>query len=251
MRDRQDEALEERIEQPEGHFVVVVAAIHRLVADVAQRVVHPAHVPFVREAKPARVCGAGHTWPRGRFLGDQHRPWNLLGDHSRKLLQEIDRFEILPSAIAVRDPLAFPPRIVAVEHRGDRVDTQPVGMEMLEPKQRAANQEAAHLVAAEIIDVGVPLAVHPLARIEMLIERGAIEPREPVRVVRKMGRHPVEDNADPAPHGSDRRNRRSRRATRVPASARTGRAADIPRSRRNGCSITGRSSTCVKPRSRT
>jgi hypothetical protein len=38
VRDRQDEALEERIKQPERQIVVVVAAMCRPVADVAQRV---------------------------------------------------------------------------------------------------------------------------------------------------------------------------------------------------------------------
>ena len=93
--------------------------------------------------------------------------------------------------------------------------------------------------------------MHPLARIGMLIERGAIELRQPVRIGREMGRHPVEDDAKPGGMAAIDEAGECRRATRVPASARTGRAADIPRSRRNGCSITGSSSIWVKPRSRT
>ena len=64
----EDEALEERIEQPERQIVMLVAAMHRFVADVAQRVVHPGHVPFVREARHCQsnfwnVFGCGSFRP--------------------------------------------------------------------------------------------------------------------------------------------------------------------------------------------
>jgi hypothetical protein len=66
---------------------------------------------------------------------------------------------------------------------------------VLEPVQGAGDQEALHLAAAEIVDVGVPVAVEALARIEMLVERGAVEAGETVAVGREVRRHPVEDDA--------------------------------------------------------
>ena len=36
-----------------------------------------------------------------------------------------------------------------------------------------------------------------LPRIGMLVERGAVESAEPVRIVGEMARHPVEDDAEP------------------------------------------------------
>src|SRR3954467_260551 len=69
-------------------------------------------------------------------------------------------------------------------------------MEMLEPMQRARNQETLHLAAAEIVDECVPVLVESLARVGVLIERGAVETCESVRVAREMRRHPVEDDAD-------------------------------------------------------
>jgi hypothetical protein len=52
--DGQDEVLGIGIDQPEAHLVVVVGAVHRVVLDVMQGVVHPAHVPLV--AKPRPPC---------------------------------------------------------------------------------------------------------------------------------------------------------------------------------------------------
>src|SRR3546814_10577715 len=46
---RQDEVLAEGIDQAEGHLVVVMAAVDRVLAQVFQRVVHPAHVPLRSE----------------------------------------------------------------------------------------------------------------------------------------------------------------------------------------------------------
>ena len=52
-------------------------------------------------------------------------------------------------------------------------------------------------MSAEIVDEGIPIAVHALARIGMLIKGGAVEAGEPVRIVREMRRHPIQDHAEP------------------------------------------------------
>src|SRR5262249_38706398 len=58
------------------------------------------------------------------------------------------------------------------------------------------DKERHHFAPAEIVDRGVPVGVETLARIGMLIERGAVEMDETVLVDRKMRRYPVEDDAD-------------------------------------------------------
>jgi hypothetical protein len=62
---------------------------------------------------------------------------------------------------------------------------------------RAGDQEALHLSPAEVVDVGVPVLVVAFARVEVLVERGAVEAREAVRVGREVRRHPVDEDADP------------------------------------------------------
>ena len=53
MRDRQDEIFRKRVDQAKGHLVVMVASVDRIFLHVMQRVVHPAHIPFMGEAEPA------------------------------------------------------------------------------------------------------------------------------------------------------------------------------------------------------
>ena len=69
-------------------------------------------------------------------------------------------------------------------------------MEALQPVQSAGDQKIAHLVAAEIVDEGVPVPLKPLARVSMLVKRRAVEAREAVRIGGKMRRHPIEQHAD-------------------------------------------------------
>ena len=105
------------------------------------------------------------------------------------------RLEILATAVLVRDPAAFGPAVVEIEHRGDRIDAQPVDAVAVEPEQRAGEQEVRDLGAAVIVDQRIPVEVPALLRIGVLVERGAVEMREPVRIVGKMARHPIEDDA--------------------------------------------------------
>ena len=86
--ERQDEALVVRVQQRERHLVVVVATVDRVEGHVAERVVHPAEVPLVTEAQPARRCRRRHARPRRRLLGDHQHVGELLADHGVRLAQE-------------------------------------------------------------------------------------------------------------------------------------------------------------------
>ena len=102
------------------------------------------------------------------------------------------------TAEAVRNPLARLAPVVEVQHRGDRIHAQRVDVIHVEPEERAAGEEVAHLGAAVVENRAVPLGVESLARIGMLVEMRAVEVGEAVLVGRKMRRHPVQDHADPA-----------------------------------------------------
>ena len=122
-----------------------------------------------------------------------------------ELAQEIDRLEVLAAAESIRHPLAVVARVVEIEHRGDGIHAQAVGVVLLQPEERVREQEVADLVAAVVEDERAPVAMLALPRIGVLEERRAVEPREPVRVLGKMARHPVEDDADLLPDGRRRR----------------------------------------------
>ena len=222
----------EGVEQPERDLIVVMLPVDRILRHVVEGVVHPPHVPLVAEAEAAIVHRARHHRPRGRFLGRRGRVREASEHFHIEAAQERDRFEIFAAAVLVRNPAAVGPAVVEVEHRGDRIDAQAVDLVAIEPEQRAREQEVGDLGAPVIVDQRIPIEVPRLARIGVLVERGAVEAREAVSVVRKMARHPVEDDAKPgAMTGVDQRCEIGRAAE--PAGRREhARSADSPRSRR-------------------
>ena len=195
VRDRQHEILREGVEQAEGDVVVVELAVDRVLAEVVQHVVHPAHVPLHREAEAVEVDGLRDAGKRGGFLGDGERA----GHGVRQLVeapQEIDGLQVLVAAVLVGDPLAGLARVIEVQHGGDGVHAQAVDVILLQPEQRVRDQERAHLVAAVVEDQGAPVAMLALARIGVLVERGAVEEHQAVRVLGEVRGHPIDDHAD-------------------------------------------------------
>ncbi len=158
---------------------------------------HPAHVPFVGEAEAAEVHRAADAGKRGRFLGRGHRARMLAVGQAVQLLEKADRLEVLAAAVLVRHPLPLLARVVEVQHRRHRIHAKTVDVVLLEPEQRVREQKVPDLVAAVVEDQRAPVLVLALARILVLEQRGAVEARQAVRVLRKMSRHPVEDHAEP------------------------------------------------------
>ena len=105
---------------------------------------------------------------------------------------------MLAPTLVVRRPLAGPTRVVAIQHRCDRVDAQPVDVELVEPVQRVGDQEVAHLVAAVVEHIRAPVGMLTALRVGMLVQRGAVETAEAPVVAWEMRRHPVDDDADPS-----------------------------------------------------
>ena len=95
----------------------------------------------------------------------------------------------------VRNPAAGGPAVVEIEHRGDGIDAQAVDAVAIEPEQRAREQEIGDFGAAVIVDQRAPIEMPSLPRVGMLVERGAVEPREAVGIVREMPGHPIENDA--------------------------------------------------------
>ena len=141
MRQRQDEIFRERVVQAEQDVAVVIFAVDRILADIFQRVVHPAHVPFVAEAEPAIFDRARHLRPCGGFFRGRGGLRKAGKHFGIEAAQEIDRFEIFPAAIFVRNPAAGGPAVVEIEHGGDRIDAQAVDGVALQPEQRVRHQE--------------------------------------------------------------------------------------------------------------
>ena len=193
---RQDELLGEGVDEGEGQLAVVIAAVDRVLGQVAQGVVHPPHVPLQAEAQAAVLGGGGDARPRRGLLGGHDDAGVLAVGGGGGLLQEADGLQVLAAAELVGMPLAVLARVVQVEHGGHGVDAQTVGVELLEPVQGVGDQEVAHLVASEVEHVGAPVGVLAALRVGVLVQGGAVEAGQGPLVLGEVGRHPVQNDAD-------------------------------------------------------
>ncbi len=196
VRERQHVVLGERVHHRERQLVVVVLPVDRVMLHVAERVVHPAHVPLEAEPEAAQVHRPGDARPGGGLLGDHHDPGHALVAGGVDLLQERDRVEVLPPAERVGRPLALLARVVEVEHRRDRVDPEPVDVELLEPVDRVGDEEVPDLGAAVVEDERAPVGVRAEPGVGVLVERGPVELGQRPGVAREVRGHPVDDDPD-------------------------------------------------------
>ena len=69
-------------------------------------------------------------------------------------------------------------------------------MELLEPVQGVGNQEVAHLPTPEVEDVRSPIRMFTTQRIGILVQGSAVETGKRPVILREVGWHPVQDDAD-------------------------------------------------------
>ncbi len=131
---REHEVFGKGVEQAESDVVVVVFAMDGVLLEVAQHVVHPAHVPFHGEAEAVEVDGLGHAGEGGGLLGDGHGAGNFVSQFI-EAPHEVDGFEILVAAVDVGDPFAGLARIIQIEHGGDGIDAEAVDVIFLQPEE--------------------------------------------------------------------------------------------------------------------
>ena len=170
--------------------------MHGVVLEVLQRVVHPTHVPLEREAEAAEVGRPADGRPRRRLLGDRERARHPAVDLFVELARNDDGAEVLPATELVRHPLSRLAGVVEVEHRGHGVDADAVDVHLLQPIQRAGDEEAPDLVAVVVEDECAPVRMLTLARVGVFVQRRSVELGERPRVLREVGGYPVDDHAD-------------------------------------------------------
>ena len=169
---------------------------YRVILHIAQEVVHPSHVPLEIEAQAVVLHGSRHFRPGRGLLRDEKGPVFALLIDRIQMLQELDGLQVLLAAIDIRHPLSVIFSIIQIQHGSHRVHADAVRVVHLRPVQGVGDQEILHLGTAVIVDQRSPVGVAALAGIEMLIQAGAVEGRQPEGIPRKMSRHPVQDHAD-------------------------------------------------------
>src|ERR1041384_2994721 len=117
----------------------------------------------------------------------------------RQLFQELNRSQVLAPAVLVRHPTSVRATVIEIEHRGDSLHAQAINVALLDPEERVGDQEIAHGIAPVVEDVCAPIWMLAFARIEMFIERRAVEAPKRESIFRKMCGHPIHDDAEAAP----------------------------------------------------
>ena len=69
-------------------------------------------------------------------------------------------------------------------------------MKLLDPVERTPDQVVQDFASPEIEYQRAPFRVFATPRVSVFVQRRAVEPHEAMLVSRKMGGHPVEDDAD-------------------------------------------------------
>ena len=119
-----------------------------------------------------------------------------MANHCVHFLKKLHRGKVLSATEFVRDPLARLAAVIEIEHRGNRIDAQPVDMKFLQPIQRIGREEIANLVACKVEDQRAPIGVLTLAWISVLVQRRTIELGKTPLVARKVRWHPIDDDAN-------------------------------------------------------
>src|SRR5262249_56696214 len=85
---------------------------------------------------------------------------------------------------------------IEIEHGSDRIDAQTIGMIDVQPEQSAAEQKALHFLPSIVKHTGVPIGLDALAWVSVIIEVRAVKEAQPVSVVGKVRRHPIENHTN-------------------------------------------------------
>ena len=120
----------------------------------------------------------------------------MLEQHVVGLLQEANSFGVLPTAVLIGQPFPVGTQVVAIEHRGHRIHTNAIDVELLEPEHQVGDEEITNLVAAVVEDQRSPFLVFPDPGITVFIDVCAIKESQAVGILRKMAGDPVDDHAD-------------------------------------------------------
>ena len=185
------------IHHAKGQLIVAAGAEIRIGLDIAQIIVHKAHIPLEVKSKSVVIQISRNLRPCRRLLGDHQHAFIPLFHNGIEVLQKFDRLQIFIASIQVGDPLSVPSSIVQIKHGRHRIHTDSVRMVFLHPVERVCDQIVLHLGSSVVVDQRSPVRVKALSRILMLVQAGAVKAGQALYIPWEMCRNPVEDHADP------------------------------------------------------
>ena len=196
MRKRQNKVFGKGIPDTEYQLRMMVFPVNRILGKIGQRVVHPAHIPFLPESQTTGIRRARYHRPGSGFLCEGLGIGIIAIDCGIQITQKSNGIQIFPSPKLIGNPFAVFATVIQVEHRCYRIDAQSIDMIFIQPEQGAADKKRTHFMSAVIENRTMPLRVVPLTRISMLKQKRTVEMSQAMCIVRKMRGHPVENDAD-------------------------------------------------------
>ena len=112
------------------------------------------------------------------------------------MLEKFDRVQVCIAAVTVLHPFSIFSAIIQIQHRGNRIHTQSVYMEFLNPIQGICDQEALNLVLGIVEYFCSPLRMLAHSGIGIFKQCLAVKICQTVGVLWKMGRYPVQNDTD-------------------------------------------------------
>ena len=185
--------LREGIVRRVRELAVLPVAVYGVLADILERVVHPAHVPLELKPQPTVIDARRHAGEDGRILGNKVRAC-LCRHDGVEPAQELRALKILRPAELIRPPL--PASEARIQHRGDSVHAQRIDVELLHPVERAGYEKAPDLALAVVKRHRPPFGVFREQWVGGFIQRRPIKMLQPEAVLREMRRDPVEYDTD-------------------------------------------------------
>ena len=198
VRDGEDKVLGESIYKAEGQAAVMIVTPERIFMDIAEHIIHPAHVPLVveTECKPVIIGAAGNVSPCGTFFCD-HRCFGANAVNSIvEFLEEVNSRKIFSAAVHIGNPFAVLTVIIEIKHGSNSIHTDTVKVIFLEPEDSRGDQEARYFITAVVEYICTPFLVFAQSPVLIFIAACAVETSQTVSITGEMCRYPVKDNAD-------------------------------------------------------
>ena len=141
VRKSQHKILAVRVDHAERKLAVVVRAEERIKLHIAEKIIHPAHIPLIIKSKTVLFYRRCDLWPCRGFFRDQNRAISILLKDRVEMLKEFHCFQILMTAVHICHPFAVILAVIQIQHRSDCVHTDTVCMIDIFPEERICDQE--------------------------------------------------------------------------------------------------------------
>src|ERR1700747_1652974 len=118
---------------------------------------HPAHIPLETESQSSNVRRPGDLRPSSRFFRDHHDIGKCGINMLIQLSQDVNRFYVFFSAVAIWYPLSFASSIIEIKHGSHSINPQTIYMIFVKPEHGVTDEKTLDFVPAVVEYKGVPV----------------------------------------------------------------------------------------------